>query len=174
MLSAVLPEQAAVWSYPVDSYGEPNNEFLPTPEWVEENISLEQVSMNMINSFLGRMHLASHLECLSQERYNLVKEGVEYFKSLSKIKDTAMPYLPLGFTKFGEKVVCAGLKTDNKIYLAVWVLEGETRANITVKEGKSVSLAYPKNSSAVVSFENGELKITFENTNSAVFLEIEI
>ena len=71
-------------------------------------------------------------------------------------------------------MVCAGLKTDNKIYLAVWVLEGETRANITVKEGKSASLAYPKNSSAVVSFENGELKITFENTNSAVFLEIEI
>jgi len=174
VLSAVLPEQAAVWSYPVDSYGEPNNEFLPTPEWVEENISLEQVSMNMINSFLGRMHLASHLECLSQEKYNLVKEGVEYFKSLSKIKDTAMPYLPLGFTKFGEKVVCAGLKTDNKIYLAVWVLEDETCANIIVKEGKSASLAYPRSSNAVVSFENGELKITFENTNSAVFLEIEI
>ena len=29
ILSAVLPEQAAVWSYPVDSWGEPNDKFLP-------------------------------------------------------------------------------------------------------------------------------------------------
>jgi alpha-galactosidase len=34
ILSAVLPEQAAVWSYPVDSYGEPNVEFTPNFQWV--------------------------------------------------------------------------------------------------------------------------------------------
>ena len=70
--SSVLPEQAAVWSYPIDSWVDG---FAATEEWVNTNVSDEQIIMNMINSFLGRMHLASHLELLSEEKFALVREG---------------------------------------------------------------------------------------------------
>jgi len=78
VLSAVIPEQAAVWSYPVDSYGNGKWNFKSTDEWVEENISPEQVIMNMINSFLGRMHLASHIELLSDEKKCLLKKEFHF------------------------------------------------------------------------------------------------
>ena len=84
ILSAVLPEQAAVWSYPVQSLG---MDIFDGDDYqsVNRRIDKEQVIMNMINSFLGRMHLASHLELLDEEKKALVKEGVEFYKSIRKI-----------------------------------------------------------------------------------------
>ena len=41
------------------------------------------------------------------------------------MKKTATPYFSLGFTNFGDSIVCFGLKDDSKIYLAVWNLKGE-------------------------------------------------
>ena len=97
-------------------------------EWVKENITNDRIVMNMINSFLGRMHLASHLELLTEEQLQLVKEGVEYYKTLSGAKKKALPYFPNGFSRFGDKFVVAGFKTDEKIYLAVWQIAGCGRA----------------------------------------------
>ncbi len=43
--------------------------------------------MNMINSFLGRMHLASHLELLNEEKFAIVRYGVEYYNSIREDKN---------------------------------------------------------------------------------------
>lgn len=173
-LAAVLPEQAAVWSYPVDSRGGVNGVFEPTREWCEENISCEQVILNMINSFLGRMHLASHLEVLSEEKFALVKEGVAYYKSIVQAKKTAAPYLPNGFTKFGDKLVASGFETKDKIYLAVWNLGESGRAEIKLNRLiKSAKIAYPVCAETSYSAECDKLIIDFENAKSARFFEIE-
>ena len=123
ILSGVLPEQAAVWSYPVAKDGDIDLNFNYTKEWVEKNISKEKIVMNMINSFLGRMHLASHLELLNENNLQLVKEGVDYYNSLIEAKKSATPYFPLGFAKFRDSIVASGFETKNKIYLAVWNLD---------------------------------------------------
>lgn len=172
ILSAVLPEQAAVWSYPIDSYGEPNAEFNPTKEWVEEHISKEQVIMNMINSFLGRMHLASHLELLSQEKLDLIREGIKCFNKITEEKKEALPYLPLGFTDFSKTTVCSGLKTNNKIYLAVWNLGGNLKKTISLKETiKEAKIIYPQNDGEI-SFDKNILNVTLKEEYSARFIEI--
>ena len=174
VLSAVLPEQGAVWSYPVNIFGTKEKAFEKTKEWCEENISNEQVIVNMINSFLGRIHLASHLELLSDEKLALVKEGLEYYKTMSQIKKSALPYFPLGFTSFGETTVASGLQTEDKIYLAVWNLNGEKEVKIPLNcEVKSVKLAYPALAQTQYSLETGCLKVVFENNLSARFFEIE-
>ncbi len=174
ILSGVLPEQAAVWSYPVDSYGEPNSVFTQNEKWVEEHISEEQVIMNMINSFLGRMHLASHLELLSDEKLQLVKEGVAYFKTLTEDKLKAVPYLPTGFTDFKKDTVISGFRTDKKIYLGVWNLGGNTQKTVQIPEGiVTAKIAYPKNNGKVEFTEN-ELKVELPKPYSARFIEIEI
>lgn len=175
VLSAVLPEQAAVWSYPVDSFGEPNTPFEPTEAWVEANISRERVVFNMINAFLGRMHLASHLELLSAEKFSLVKEGVAYYERLVEIKKSALPYFPKGLCSFGDKEVTCGLKDGNKIYLAVWNLSDEER-EIAVPinaDIKRAEIAYPAFANNEVSFKNGELKTRLDG-KTARFFEIEI
>ena len=157
ILSAVLPEQAAVWSYPVDN--------------IENTPTNEQIVINMINSFLGRMHLASHLELLTEEQMSLVKEGVEYYKTLATTKRTALPYFPNGFTRFEDDSVVAGFETDDKIYLGVWAIKTkEVLVDIETKTYK-IEIAYPKNTTATVVCEK-KLKVCFTNINEAIFLEI--
>lgn len=174
ILSAVLPEQAAVWSYPVDSYGEPNSEFAPTKEWVEEHISKEQVIMNMINSFLGRMHLASHIELLSDEKRALISEGVQYFDSLTETKKKAIPYFPLGFTDFSKDTVIGGLQHENKLYLGVWNLGGcRHKSFFAEKEIANAKIVYPKGDGKV-SFAQNKLEIELPEDYSARFVEVEL
>lgn len=171
--SAVLPEQAAVWSYPIDSWV---GGFAATKEWVEANVSCEQVIMNMINSFLGRMHLASHLELLSEEKFALVKEGVEYYNSIREAKKISVPYMPLGFTNFGKTLVASGLMTENKLYLAVWNLGGEKAVSISLAglSPKSLKVAYPLSNKLDARLTGNTLEIDFTENYQARMLEIEL
>lgn len=162
VLAAVLPEQAAVWSYPVGS------------DIKAADVSQERIVVNMINSFLGRMHLASHLDEMNETQLSLVSEGVEYYKTLSGIKKVATPYFPNGFTGFGADNVTAGLKTENKIYLAVWCLKGEKNVSVKIPEGiKNAKIAYPTKCKTELHVANNEIALIFEQDKSAVFLEIE-
>ena len=162
-----MPEQAAVWSYPVAD--------IPTDggrEWVETNITEDRIAMNMINSFLGRMHLASHLDFFNEGQLSLVREGVAYYNKLTAEKKVALPYFPNGFSRWGAESVVAGFETPTTIYLAVWGLKTD-RVKINVStELEKVKIAYPSSSTAKLVFENGELMVVFENSQSAVFLEI--
>ena len=173
ILSAVLPEQAAVWSYPVNSIGEADQKFRPDFEWVNEHISEEQVIMNMINSFLGRMHLASHLELLNDRKKDLVREGVAYANKLSEMKNRALPYMPMGFCNFGDTLVASGLREKNVIYLAVWNLgeAGEKHIDLGMKIEK-VQVAYPRQNMLHYSVDGSELIITFIEKYQARFFEI--
>jgi len=160
VLSAVIPEQAAVWSYPVGAC-------------TKEEINDDQIVMNMINSFLGRMHLASHLELMDGHQLSLVREGVEYYKTFSEVKHTALPFLPMGFTHFGDKKVAAGFRSGNKVWLAVWCLSDETDIDVDMSEGiLSAKLAYPNTPNAEHSVVGNKLKVTFERPNTAAFFEI--
>lgn len=78
--------------------------------------------MNMINSFLGRLHLASHIDLMNEDQKALVKEGVDYYKKLAKNKKESLPMLPIGFAYEGQKIVSSGLKTGDTLYLALWNL----------------------------------------------------
>lgn len=174
ILSAVTPEQAAVWSYPV---GEIGGAFLTnvTKEWVDKNINSDRVALNMINSFLGRMHLASHLELLEEKDFELVKEGVSYYEKLTEAKKKGLPVFPNGFTGFEEKEVVAGIKSGNTIYLVVYNLGGELKKEIDlVSSIASVKVGYPISSPVKTCFENSLLKVEFTAQYQAVFLEIEV
>ena len=176
ILSAVLPEQAAVWSYPV-GVGEIGKPLPYDSEWVKDNITNERIIMNMINSFLGRMHLASHLELLTEEQFLFVKEGVEYYNSLTEAKKKALPYFPMGFTQFGADLVASGFETGEKIYLAVWNLADngrEVNVQLDARKIKEASIAYPRNTSTFFAVCDNSLKICFEKGRSARFFEIQL
>lgn len=174
VLSAVIPEQAAVWSYPVGEIANGLSEEEATTA-VQSQLTKERIAVNMINSFLGRIHLASHLERINDEQFALVQEGVQYYKTLVKAKKTALPYLPCGLTEFGAENVVAGFKTDAKIYLAVWCLKGEKTVNVPIAEGiKAAKLAYPRVTDTTFSCKNNQLTINFAQDKNAVFFEIEI
>ena len=62
--TAVAPEQAAVWSYP----------FMDGDR--------EETIFNMVNTMLLRIHQSGHLVKISQERFDLVKEGITCYKQM--------------------------------------------------------------------------------------------
>ena len=172
-LAAVLPEQGAVWSYPVDGY-----QFASAPatyEKANESTSRETVIMNMINTFLGRMHLASHIDLLSEDKRALIKEGVKYYDFLTPAKKIALPFLPCGFARFGDEHVAAGLKTERKAYLSVYCLGKTGEFSVYVgKEYKKAICAYPKANELEFSLENGVLTVKFTEDFQARFFELEI
>ncbi|MBQ8196740.1 MAG: alpha-galactosidase [Clostridia bacterium] len=165
VLAGALPEQAAVWSYPVNK--------LDGPEF---ELSDETTILNMINSFIGRMHLASDLGKLSERQFELVKEGVDYFNSFSSDKKTALPVFPTGFTAFGDKFVTAGLKNGKKIRLAVWNLSGEDFTVNAPLEGniKAVKVGYPVNWETDYKVDGNVLSVNFKKGQYARFFEIDL
>lgn len=160
LLSAVLPEQAAVWAYPI------------TEQCQAKDISDERIYMNMINSFLGRMHLASHLERLEDRQLLLVKEGVEYYKSLVTAKKNGLPKFPCGFNNFSNDFVVAGFETEEKLYLAVWNMGEQLHREITLKGYKNVICAYPNANSLTFNYKNDTLSIEFTQKYQARFFEL--
>ena len=174
ILSACTPEQAAVWSYPV---GGINGDCLRdvTKEWADENIDEDRVSFNMINSFLGRMHLASNISLLDGARAELVQEGVAYYNGLTPFKKQAHPYFPLGLTSIGEPTVCAGLRLGNKVCLAVYNIDGDLHKDIPLcGKIQSARIGYPISSTAKIDLAENILKVDFTKERQAVFVEVEL
>ncbi len=175
VLAALTAEQAAVWSYPVDVFVKIGEVYEPSAEWVRENISEERVAMNMINSLLGRMHLASRVYLLPKDRLALVKEGIDYYDSLTEFKKKAYPYMPLGFTDFGRAFLASGITFGKKIYLAVWNIRGEKAVTIPIKEGiAAVKVGYPTRLATDFAFDKNSLTVKFDAQEpTARFFEIE-
>ncbi len=162
ILGAVLPEQAAVWSYPV------------TEDCTSGDVTDDRIVMNMINSFLGRMHLASHLERLGDRQMDLIREGVRYYDSLAEMKKRALPYFPSGFARFGADSVCAGLKDGSKIYLAVWNMGAAGAVTAAIEKIRKAAVAYPSATDVSVAWDDKELTVQFPRDCMSAFLEIEI
>ncbi len=170
IFASVLPEQAAVWSYPVDSaLYDPEHE-----EAVNALVSRERVVLNMINAILGRIHLASRIHLLDEEKQALIREGVTLYNSLTADKLQSVPYLPCGYTPFGATFAAVGLRTEEKIYLAVWNLGGERHVcidlpEISVQEAKVI---YPATLPTEFSFTADSLTLDFTEDEQARLFEL--
>lgn len=100
--SGLTPEQAAVWSYPM------------------EGGDREEVIFNMVNALLLRIHQSGHLAKMSPEKLSLVTEGVKYYKSIRSDIRTGLPFWPLGLSQYSDAWVCMGLRNKKTAYIAVW------------------------------------------------------
>lgn len=125
--SALTPEQAAVWSYPLAS---------------GDN---EEVVFNMINSLLLRIHQSGQILNLTDERRALIAEGIADYKSIRQDIKQSLPFWPLGFADFKKDFLSLGLLSSSVAYIAVWRREGE-KSKITLPlefKAKSVECIYP-------------------------------
>lgn len=174
---AVLPEQAAVWSYPVDSMTQGVAVYdREHEELVDCRVSTERVVMNMINSLLGRIHLASRVQLLSEEKQALIREGVALYNAITPDKLESTPYMPLGYTRFGDTLVSVGIKTEKKLYLGVWNLHGERHVKLELPEisVKSARVAYPTTLETTYSCDATSLTIDFTEDEQARLFEMEL
>lgn len=160
--AALTPEQSAIWSYPLKEGNK------------------EEVVFNMVNAMLLRIHQSGHLAELSPERKALVKEGLDYYKTIRKDLRNALPFWPLGLSKFSDPWVCLGMETETKTYLAIWRREtGSTTCTIPIMHLKgnpavTVKVGYPEYKCCDYNWNpaTGLLTVVFPNVNSARLFEI--
>jgi alpha-galactosidase len=132
-LSAILPEQCAVWAYPLKTDSE------------------ETVILNMVNVLLCRVHLSGHLAELSPVAFALVQEGLALYKNHRSFIKTALPIYPLGTS--GDRGNCPyvafGLRGKGKTLLAIWKLSAAPGSvtlpwpSMHCSPDASVQVAYP-------------------------------
>ncbi|KAH7377392.1 glycoside hydrolase superfamily [Pyrenochaeta sp. MPI-SDFR-AT-0127] len=107
--TAVLPEQSATWAY-------------PQGEWSDEMNAL-----TVINSLLGRVHLSGRLDHLKSHQYDLIKAGMDVYKSIRQLLRHAHPFWPLGLPSWESEWVALGMKcTNGDMLLSVWRRAGPT------------------------------------------------
>jgi alpha-galactosidase len=132
MPTAVNPEQAGVWSYPL------------------KEADAEAVACNMVNALLGRVLLSGQLVDLDEQQFALVTIGIAYYKRIRALLPRCTPLWPLGLPTFAASWCCLGLLslTDRKLFLAIWRRESaveECTLSLPYLAGRSTTIvcAYP-------------------------------
>lgn len=126
-MTAVTPEQAAIWSYPL------------------KDGDIEECIFNMVNAILFRIHQSGHLPELSSERRALVHEGIAYHKSIcDKLKD-GFPLWPVGVASMDDDFHCVGIDCGEVTYLAVWNIKRDGTIMIPLQTNcdAKIKCAYP-------------------------------
>ena len=157
----VAMEQAAVWSYPKSGADE------------------EETIFNMVNALLLRVHQSGHLAEITDVQKELVKEALDYYKTIRDDIKTAYPYWPLGTSHYDDNWSALALNAGSKQYLSVWRRGGSDTQIIPLPQlkGRNVKVrcAYPQN--RPVSFqwneEAGTLSVKLETAPCARTFEIE-
>jgi len=154
--TAVLPEQAAIWSYPL------------------ANADDNEVVFNMVNAMLCRIHLSGQIMELPTKQFSLVKEGVEIYKEIRKDIKKFIPFYPLGLPRFDDDWICVGYMADKKAYLAVWRLDGDEEKEIPLSFSvNSAKCIYPNNSDCEINVKSNSINIKIPQKNSAVIIAVE-
>ncbi|MDA3957576.1 glycoside hydrolase family 36 protein [Oceanispirochaeta sp.] len=129
--TAVTPEQAAIWSYPL------------------KDGNVEETIFNMVNAILLRIHMSGHIANLSRERLNVVQEGIEYHLGICDDISRGLPFWPVGLAHMDDEVISLGMDCGNTLYLAVWKLKG-MKGSVSLPlvglkdRAPSIRCSYPK------------------------------
>ena len=156
-MAAVLPEQLAVWSYPL-SKG-----------------NAKEASFNMVNAMLCRIHQSGHLANLPKESLEQVVKGIEvYKKTIAPALTKSIPFFPLGMPSMEDTLspVSVGLKIDNKAFIAVWRLTGNNTVVIPGVEGNNLQLLYPTDLGIKVSKVGANIQLVFPDEYMAGIVEV--
>jgi alpha-galactosidase len=152
--TAVTPEQAAIWSYPL-------------PEGDEE-----ETIFNMVNAMLLRVHQSGFLPQLSPARQALVAEGLTSHLSICyQVKD-GLPFWPLGLGSFTAPWLSLGMDCRNTLYVAVWHVSGSDNQITLPLPGRKVRAArclYPAGRSVPMEWTEDSLTVTLEPLTARVF-----
>lgn len=156
--SAVLPEQAGIWTYPL------------------KDSNRDSCVMNMASAMLQRIHLGGNLDQLSEECFALVREGIQCYKVIRNEIPAGIPFWPLGFHSFDAGWLVFGLRLKNRDLIMVCRRESEDSQVQFIVESKmkEVQLFYPACKDGVSWSSDAPNYITVDiaRKNCAVILEV--
>lgn len=154
--TSVLPEQAAIWSYPLASDGE------------------KTVVFNMSNALLQRIHLSGEVAGWNDEQMNLVKEAITCYKALRADIPNAVPFYPLGLPDYRDGWLCMAHRFKRKIRMTVWRMNTDENSCIIPidKKASDLKVIYPSVYSSRAVLTDKGVNIMLPEPLSAIVLEI--
>ena len=153
---AVLPEQLAVWSYPI-----------------AESDSA-QASFNMVTAMMCRIHQSGRLDKLSTNAFRQVVAGLDqYKKTLRKHLPEAVPFYPLGMPDVtdAESPIVLGMRAPGLTWMAAWHINGASRVQIPWT-AKSPHILFPKNLGISLGHKSDQIIIEFPKMRMACLLSV--
>lgn len=154
--AAVLPEQLAIWSYPL------------------ANADADQASFNMVTAMMCRIHQSGRLDKLSTTVATQVAEGIRVYKDiLRKHIPSAIPFYPLGTSDVTNREVpiALGMRSPEQTLLAVWRIDGPEDTKIPLG-AQSPKIIYPTDLGIKVTAEGGAININFPRKHMACLISV--
>lgn len=153
-VTAVIPEQSAVWSYPVAGCGR------------------DAVAVNMINAILQRIHMSGEVWALREDERALVKEGIKLYKTLRRDTSAALPFFPIGLPRHGDTHFANGQRCGEAFRMAVYSYEpAPYTLHIPMENINEVKVLYPSSTDCTVTKTADGIDVIFPRANMAVLIE---
>ena len=152
--AAVLPEQLAIWSYPL------------------ANADADQASFNMVTAMMCRIHQSGRLDSLSQQASAQVTEGIRVYKDvLRKHIPAAVPFYPLGTSDVtnAEAPLALGMRSPERTLLGVWRINGPASVKVPFR-GRDPKLVYPANLGINVTYVGETVNVEFPRPHMACLI----
>lgn len=156
-VTAVLPEQAGIWTVPKPEYA-PN-----------------EIAFSAVNGLLNRLYLSGRIDQLTEEQLALLQAAVDCYKGLRDELLTMHPWLPCGLCHAEDNCMVGGrISPDgHTAYLSVAHMQGDEAIDIPLPEtlrDAAVTVLYPENG-AQTAVAGGRLRVTLP-AKSAVLLKL--
>jgi len=152
--AAVLPEQLAIWSYPL------------------AGADADQSSFNMVTAMMCRIHQSGRLDSLSAEVWKQVADGIRVYKELlRKNIPEAVPFYPLGLSDVTDfkAPIGLGMHSAARTLLGVWRIDGPATTKIPW-DHSDAKLLYPTDLGIKIAAAEGTLHIEFPRTRMACLI----
>jgi alpha-galactosidase len=149
--AAVLPEQLAVWSYPLVS------------------ADVDQASFNMVTAMMCRIHQSGRLDSLPSQAWAQVTEGLRVYKELlRKHIPAAVPFYPLGLSDVTDfqAPIALGMRSSEQAFLATWRIDGPATVKIPWAS-RDAKLLYPADLGIKIKAAEGTLNVEFPRSRMA-------
>lgn len=152
--AAVLPEQLAIWSYPL------------------ANADADQASFNMLTAMMCRIHQSGRLDSLSAAASAQVAEGIRIYKEvLRKHIPASVPFYPLGTADVTkrEAPLALGMRSPEQTLIAVWRIDGASLIRVPV-QSQNPKLVYPTDLGISVTGAGGMISVEFPRAHMACLI----
>ena len=152
--AAVLPEQLAIWSYPL------------------ADADADQASFNMVTAMMCRIHQSGRLDKNGPQTLSQVRDGIKVYKDvLRKHIPRSVPFYPLGLPDVTNRTspIALGMRSPGQTAVAVWRIDGPAKCAIPVAL-RNAKLLYPSGLGINVNSSEGALYIDFPRTRMACLL----
>lgn len=155
--AAVLPEQLAIWSYPLAT------------------ADADEASFNMVTAMMCRIHQSGRLDSLSPKASASVAEGIRIYKEvLRKHIPAAVPFYPLGMSDVtnSKAPVALGMRSEPQTLLSVWRIDGPAITKIPGM--RQAKLIYPSELGIELAISEDTLKIEFPRTRMGCLISVQL